>query len=148
MRFAAAILCATMAVATCPAAAQNPPPARVDGEVAAPVEILMDFINGDVRCLPPRALLPATDELDLRVINRAERPLMFIAPEFLRAAKILRANQLVEVEGGSFLVGAKGQLRFVLRTPKPGEYYYSCYLPGHRPNPQSSGFLVVAGTGQ
>src|SRR3712207_5542146 len=48
------------------------PPAVVGGGIAALVEIAMGTVNGDVRCSPPRARLPAQDAIELRVVNRAE----------------------------------------------------------------------------
>jgi hypothetical protein len=125
--------------ATAQTSGGSPPPA-----VVAPVEIAMSVVNGDVRCGPPRARLPARNPLELAVVNRAEQPLWFVAPEFFRAADHIdsRGFTLDLVQGG-FLVAAGSTVRVLLRTPAAGEYYYLCYQPGSVPRPESSGFLIV-----
>jgi hypothetical protein len=64
----------------------------VDGEVVTPVELTMGTINGDVRCGRPRMRLPARDPLELAVINRAGRPLWFVAPEFFLGAQHIESS--------------------------------------------------------
>jgi hypothetical protein len=126
------------------AAAQRGSSSIAPGEVAAPIELVMEVINGKVRCSPPRARLPALDYIALRVLNRAERPVMFVAPEFFRAADSIESSGFaLDVAEGGFLAAPQSTVQAVLRTPKAGEYYYSCYEPGQVPTPQSSGFLIV-----
>jgi hypothetical protein len=116
----------------------------VGDEIATPVEITMNTVNGDVQCGPPRARLPANDPLDLRVVNRSEIPLMFVAPQFFKASKhIESAGFVMDLLKGGFLVGPKSTVTVLLRTPAPGEYYFSCFPPDGIPNPASSGFLII-----
>lgn len=124
--------------------ARSSPPIASGGAGAPPIEIEMGTVNGDVRCTPARARLPGRDAIDLRVVNRAERPLWFVAPEFLKGAKHIDSRGFtLDVTRGGFLVAPASTVRVLLRTPQPGEYYYSCYEPGSVPRPESSGFLIV-----
>ncbi len=119
-------------------------PPVVGGEVSTPVEITMNIVNGEVRCAPPRARLPARDPLDLRVVNRSRHPVTFVAPKFFNAAQHLKsAGFVMDLIKGGFLVAPNSTARVLLRTPAPGEYYYSCYPPGRIPTDPSSGFLIV-----
>jgi len=114
------------------------------GELAPRLEISMGIINGDVSCGPPRARLPAQDPVELRVENRAERSVWFVAPEFFRAANHIESSGFtLDLVQGGFLVAPGSTVRVVLQTPRPGEYYFSCYQPGQVPRPESSGFLIV-----
>jgi hypothetical protein len=105
----------------------------------------MSVGNGEVQCRPPRARLPAQNLLELRVINRSERPLTFVAPDFFRASNHLESAGFTwDVIRGGFSVAPEATVRVLLTTPAvPGEYYYSCFEPGGVPNPESSGFLIV-----
>ncbi|MFC4171505.1 cupredoxin domain-containing protein [Microvirga sp. GCM10011540] len=124
--------------------AQTPSPPVVSGEVATPVEITMNYVNGDVQCGPPRARLPARDPLELRVINRADRIITFAAPKFFAATQhIESAGFVVDLVKGGFTVAPQSTARVLLRTPAPGEYYFSCFEAEEIPDPQSSGFLIV-----
>ncbi|MBM6583288.1 hypothetical protein ILT44_24100 [Microvirga sp. BT689] len=123
---------------------QAPGSSAVGGDIATPVEITMNTVNSDVQCGPPRARLPARDPLDLRVMNRSEFPIMFVAPEFFKASQhIESAGFAMDLVKGGFLVAPKSTVRVLLRTPAPGEYYFSCFHPNSIPNPASSGFLIV-----
>jgi hypothetical protein len=125
-----------------PAAAQVTPGAA--GAVVTPVEFVMETINGEVRCRPPRARLPARTALEVRVENRAAIPIFFVAPDFFRAANVKESAGFVyDVGKGGFLAAPNSTVRVVLGTPEAGEYYYSCFAPGTVPTPPSSGFLVV-----
>ncbi len=135
---------AGIAAAGTGAFAQAPVSSVVGGDVATPVEITMNTVNNDVQCGPPSARLPAQDSLDLRVVNRSETPLMFVAPQFFKASQhIESAGFVMDLVKGGFLVAPKSTARVLLRTPAPGEYYFSCFHPSSIPNPASSGFLIV-----
>jgi hypothetical protein len=105
----------------------------------------MDVADGQVQCRPPRARLPALNPLQLRVVNRSEQMLTFVAPDFFKASKhIESAGFTWDLVRGGFSVAPEASASVLLLTPAvPGEYYYSCYLPGLVPNPESSGFLIV-----
>ena len=112
--------------------------------VVTPVEIVIETIDGEVRCRPPRARLPGSAALELRVANRADQPIFFVAPEFFRAAEVQESSGFTyDVVKGGFLAAPESTVRILLRTPVAGEYYYSCFAPGAIPTPQSSGFLIV-----
>ena len=147
-RIVGGALLAAGLLTTAALAQQEARPPTVAGQVAAPVEIVMEMINGEVRCSPPRARLPAQSPLDFRVVNRAERPLMFVAPQFFQAANVIEsAGYALDLVQGGFLARPQATLRVLLRTPQAGEYYYSCYEQGQVPAPQSSGFLIVVPAG-
>lgn len=124
------------------AQAQEAP--RASSEIVTPVEIAISTVNDAVVCAPPRARLPARNIVELRVLNQAREPIMFVAPKFFEASQIQESGgfTLDLVEGG-FLVAPQSTIWVRLRTPPAGEYYYSCYAPGRVPTPQSSGFLIV-----
>jgi hypothetical protein len=126
------------------AAWAQPAPAPPATTAATPVEVTADVVNGEVLCRPPKARLPASDLLDFRVLNRADRPIMFVAPDFFRSANVITSSGFVyDVSQGGFLAAPNSNVSVVLRTPAPGEYSYSCFQPGAVPSPKSSGFLVV-----
>lgn len=126
------------------AGAQTSPILRGSGGVATPVEVAINVVNGVVECRPPRLRLPKRDVVELRVINRAAQPVMFVAPEFFKSSKHQgSAGFVYDVAAGGFLAAPNSTIRVQLKTPRFGEYYYSCYLPGRVPNPASSGFLIV-----
>ena len=137
------VLVATASPAFAQAVATRPP-AVAGGEVAAPVEIAMSTVNGEVRCAPAQARQLARDMVDLRVVNRAEEPLWFVAPELFRSSDHIDSGgfTLDLVEGG-FLVAPGRTVRVLMRTPKPDAYPYSCFEPGGVPRPESSGFLTL-----
>jgi hypothetical protein len=70
---------------------------------------------------------------------------MFVAPEFLKASQHIESTGFTwDVVQGGFSVAPQATVRVLLRTPTVlGEYYFSCFAPGQRPNPASSGFLIV-----
>jgi hypothetical protein len=137
------VLVATASPALAQAVAARPP-AVVRGEVAAPVEIAMSTVNGEIRCAPAQARLPARDMVDLRVVNRAEEPLWFVAPELFRSGDHIDPGGFtLDLVEGEFLVAPGRTLRVLMRTPKPDAYPYPCYEPGGVPRPESSGFLTL-----
>jgi hypothetical protein len=85
------------------------PPADVGSEVAAPVEIVMSTVSGEVRCAPAQARLPARDLVALRVVNRAEEPLWFVAPELFRSGNHIDSGgftlDLVQAASSSLRAG-------------------------------------------
>ncbi len=138
------IVCLTMVLASGVAHAQTTPARPASGEATTPVEIIINVVNDQVQCRPPQLRLPASDRLELRVANRAAQPIMFVAPEFFKAAEHLESAGFVyDVAIGGFLAAPDSTVRALIVTPRPGEYYYSCYAPGRIPNPESSGFILV-----
>jgi hypothetical protein len=122
---------------------------QVAGQVATPVEFTIETVNNEVRCRPPRARLPAQQPIEMRVVNRAERAVMFVAPKFFEAAKHLEsAGVALDVAQGGFLAAPESTLRILLITPVAGEYYHSCFQPGQVPSPESSGFITVLDPGR
>src|SRR5690242_6353007 len=110
-------------------------------EVATPVEITADVLNGDVLRGPRNARLPARDLLELRVVNRAPEPIWLVAPKFFQASQhIESAGFAYDLVQGGFLAAPRSTVRVLLRSPPSNEYYYSCFRPGQAPTPESSGF--------
>lgn len=127
------------------AAAASFGPALAQAPAAHDVEIGMGTVNGEVRCTPTRVRVPASQTVDLLVTNGSERQLWFVAPEFFaRGRRVESAGFAVDLTKGGFLVAPQSKVGVRLLSPGPGEYYYSCYEPGARPEPESSGFLLVA----
>ncbi|NDV89275.1 hypothetical protein GTW51_21675 [Aurantimonas aggregata] len=139
----AAALVQAGTVTSASAQAQNP--AVVGGEIAPPVEIAMGIVDGDVRCLPPVARLPAEEPLTLRVRNASELPITFVAPDFFEAAEMVEStDSALDASTGGFLVAPENEVEMVIReTPPVGEYGYACSVPGVQPTVKSSGFLVT-----
>ena len=109
-----------------------------------PVEIAAETINGDLRCRPPRARLPADEMLELRVVNSSERPVAFAAPKFFNASKIIESRGFTwDIVQDRFVVAPRSTVWVRLRSPVPGEYYYSCFEQGQIPTSSTSGFLIV-----
>ncbi len=109
-----------------------------------PVEITINVLNGQALCQPERVLLPARDAISLRVVNRSMRPIMFAAPEFLRASEGMRPDGATyNPDRGGFLVEAGSTLPVLLTTPPAGEYYYACYELGKVSTAGGSGFIIV-----
>lgn len=109
-----------------------------------PVEMTADVVNGEVLCRPQRARLPAERLLDLRVVNRSERPITFAAPKFFAGTRHVETTGATwDLSVGSFTAAPNASVRVLLRTPPTGEYPFSCYEPSEVPTPASSGFLVV-----
>lgn len=124
--------------------AQSADAPTVEGELAVPVEVVLETINGEVRCGPPQVRLPVEDEVEMRFINRSEQPIRFVAPDFFTSADILESSGFVfEPEAGGFLAARESTVRVLLRTPAADEYGYACYDQGDQPSPRSSGYLVV-----
>ena len=125
-----------------PAMAQttSPEPPRA----VIPVEIAAETINGDLRCRPPRARLPADERLELRVVNSSERPIAFAAPKFFNASTITEFGGFTwEIVRDRFVVAPRSTVWVRLQSPVPGEYYYSCFEQGQIPTASTSGFLIV-----
>lgn len=121
--------------ATAQTGAQAPP---------AMLTVMMETRNGQVTCGPQRTTVEAGSILHLHVTNRTELPLWFVAPQFLAAADHLESvGFTLEAAQGGFSVAPEASATAVLRTPSPGEYYFSCFEPGAVPNPRSSGFIEV-----
>jgi hypothetical protein len=125
-----------------PAVAQTSPPGGAGA--FTPVEIAAEMINGDLRCRPPRARLPAEERLELRVINSSERPMSFAAPKFFNASKVIESRGFTwDIVHDRFVVASKSTVRVRLQSPVPGEYYYSCFEQGQVPTDLTSGFLII-----
>ncbi|MBJ6126997.1 hypothetical protein [Microvirga splendida] len=126
------------------ALAQTPRPGAGQAAVT-PVEISAETVNGDLRCRPPRARLPATTPLELRVVNRSELPVAFAAPKFFNASKIVESGGFTwNIVQDTFIVAPRSTVWVMLQSPVPGEYYYSCFKQGGIPTNETSGFLIVA----
>ncbi|WP_230530882.1 cupredoxin domain-containing protein [Microvirga roseola] len=128
------------------AAAQTTTPSTPDPipPGVAPVEVSASIINGNLQCRPPQAWLPTGDRIALHVTNRAEQPVAFVAPKFFRFGRVIESSGFtMDLVRGGFLVAPQSTVQVTLVTPVPGEYYYSCYQPGHIPTPQTSGFFIV-----
>ncbi len=125
-------------------AAQSAPPGPLAGPTAPPLAISMSVVEGEVVCRPPSARLPARTPLELLVGNGSERPLWFIAPLFFAGSDHIESGGFtLDLKRGGFLVAPASTVRVRLRTPEPGEFYYSCHEPGQVPRAESSGFLLV-----
>lgn len=118
----------------------SPEPSRV----VTSVEIAAETINGDLRCRPPRARLPANERLELQVVNSSERFIAFAAPKFFNASKIIESGGLTwDIVRDRFVVAPRSTVWVRLQSPVPGEYYYSCFEQGKIPTDSTSGFLIV-----
>lgn len=128
-----------------PALAQSDNPTTIGGEVAPPIEILMQTVEGELQCRPPRARLPAEEPLTLRVRNISELPITFVAPDFFEAAEMVEATDAaLDASTGGFLVPPEDEVQMVIRASPPvGEYGYACSVPGVQPTVESTGFLVL-----
>lgn len=116
----------------------------IDREFAVPVEIVLETVNGEVRCGPPQARLPAKDEIAMRFLNRSKQPIIFSSPDFFAAAEVLGSDTLpTGPEYGTFPVAPESSVRVKLLSPPPDEYGYVCHDHNEQPSPQSSGYLVV-----
>lgn len=125
-----------------PAMAQTASPGM--SEAATPVEIAAETINGDLRCRPPRARLPADERLELRMVNHTERPVAFAAPKFFNASKIIESGGFTwDIVQDRLVVAPRSTVWVRLQSPAPGEYYYSCFEQGQIPTDLTSGFLIV-----
>jgi hypothetical protein len=129
------------------AAAQSAvvPPAQVGDQVAAPVEIVASLVGNNVRCEPPQARFPATDEIDLRLINRTDRQVTISAPKLL-------IEQMVRTHEGDvghaasnqgYVLKPQGVARLVVRTPQPGEYPYQCIYANNTGDPFKGSITIV-----
>ena len=124
--------------------APAPAPGTAAPEIATPVELAIDVVNGRVLCLPQTMRLPARDLISLRVINNSRKPILFAAPDFFQASQGMRTDGVRYNPGrGGFLVEAGSTLPVALQTPSAGEYYYACSEPGEVSTVLSTGFLVV-----
>lgn len=113
-------------------------------QTAPAAEVVMGTRNGETVCNLKNAVVPPGRELHLRVENQAETPLWFVAPQFFKAAKHLEsAGFTLDLVKGGFEVAPRSTVSVVVETPGRGEYPFSCFAPGDRPNPASSGFIVV-----
>lgn len=140
----ALFIVSTFVAPTGTARAQPADAPTVGGELAVPVEIVLETINSEVRCGPPQARLPIEDEVEMRFINRSKQPIMFVAPDFFTSADILESSGFaLEAAVGGFLAAPESTVRILLRTPPADEYGYACHGPGEPPSPRSSGYLVV-----
>lgn len=109
-----------------------------------PVEISAETLNGNLRCRPPRARLPASERLELRVVNRSGLPVAFAAPKFFNASTIMESGGFTwDLVQDTFVVAPRSTVWVRLQSPVPGEYYYSCFEQGKIPNKETSGFLIV-----
>lgn len=106
--------------------------------------ITIDTINEEVKCTPSNVRLAPQAALGMQITNRADRPFWFAAPEFFRYTDVAEpAEPALDLLKGGLLTPPRGTVSVNLKTPDPGQYYYSCSELGQPPNPQSSGVLVV-----
>lgn len=132
-------------MATAPVAAQPAAPSLNSGSTAGPVQIMIQTVNGEVQCGPRTVRLPPGEVLSVSAVNRAERPIWFVAPKFFAATThIESAGFAYDLTKGGFLVAPESTVRVQVVTPPPGEYYFSCFERTEVPSVQSSGFLLVA----
>ncbi|KAA2244155.1 hypothetical protein [Salinarimonas soli] len=126
------------------------PPASVGDQVAAPVEIVVEKTGNNVRCEPQQARFPATDEVDLRLINRTDRPVTVSAPGLL-IEQMVRSHEGDVAHAASnngYVLKPQGVARLMLRTPKPGEYPYQCIYANNTADPFKGTLTVVENADQ
>jgi hypothetical protein len=122
------VVCAVGAGLLGPAAAQDIPPAQVDGKVAAPVEIIAVVESDRTRCEPAEARLPAEGAIDLRIVNRSNLPVTVGSAQLLADQNLIRhEGDAVHVAGNTgYVVKPNGVGRIIVRTPAPGRYEFTC----------------------
>lgn len=134
------------------AGAQNVavPPAQVGEQVAAPVEIVAERVGNNVRCEPAQARFPATDEIDLRLINRTDRQVTVSAPRLLIEQQVRSHEGDVghAASNQGYVLKPQGVARLIVRTPQPGDYPYQCIYANNTGDPFKGTLTIVENADQ
>ncbi len=144
------LVLAVLAPAAAQAQAVNVPPAQVGEQVAAPVEIVASKVGDNVQCEPGQARFPATDEIDLRLINRTDRQVTVSAPKLL-IEQLVRSHEGDVGHAASnngYVLKPNGAARLIVRTPQPGEYPYQCIYANNTGSPFQGMLTVVENADQ
>ncbi|HYF56154.1 MAG TPA: hypothetical protein VEA41_18010 [Salinarimonas sp.] len=121
------------------------PPAQVGNQVATPVEIVATKVGNNVQCEPGQARFPATDEIDLRLINRTDRPVTVSAPRLL-IEQMVRSHEGDVAHAASnqgYVLKPQGVARLMVRTPQPGDYPYQCIYANNTGDPFKGTIAIV-----
>lgn len=126
--FPAALAAPVLLAATLAFAEEKPSPPSKTGDAVPPVELTVELDGDKPRCSPAELRLPAQTNVELKVVNRADRPVTLTAPGQFENRNVLHADgDLVHVmsnEGYLVKQGGKGTLK--LKTLAAGEYPYAC----------------------
>ena len=126
------------------------PPAQVGEQVAAPVEIVATKVGNNVQCEPGQARFPATDEIDLRLINRTDRQVTISAPRLL-IEQMVRSHEGDVGHAASnqgYVLKPQGVARLMVRTPQPGDYPYQCIYANNTADPFQGMLTIVQNADQ
>ena len=84
----------------------------------------------DYKFVPPTIQLPAGKAVILRLVNAADQPHEFAAPEFFRAAMVRQTDMKFINKEGEAEVEPGKQVDIML-VAKAGTYHLQCNKPGH-----------------
>jgi uncharacterized cupredoxin-like copper-binding protein len=121
------------------------PPAAVGDQVAAPVEIVAQRSGDNVSCEPGQARFPATDEIDLRLINRTDRQVTVSSPKMLIEQQVRSHEGDVAhaANNNGYVLKPNGTARLIVRTPQPGDYPYECLFANNTSSPFKGTITIV-----
>lgn len=122
-------LCATaLLLAAVPALAQGKPLAPPASDAMPPVELTIALQDGKPVCEPAELRLPADTNVDLKIVSRADVPIILTMGDQFDNKRVLHSDgDLVHVmseKGYTVKQNGTGNLR--LRTLATGEYPYAC----------------------